>query len=541
MDTLWRRFAASYREPARGSLSGMPARSAFAFALGLVCLAACSVDVSTPAGTDPPAPSPADPVATPPTPPAPVEEPPLAQTQMPRELRGAWISSVWNGTWPSRTGMTPAQAEAELTALLDAMAAAKMNAAFLQVRPESDALYASTLEPWSRFLTGTQGGDPGFDPLSLAIRLAHARGIELHAWLNPFRGMTSTTATTAQNHVTRALPGAAKRWGSQVWMDPGSAEVRAHGLAVIRDLLRRYDIDGLHFDDYFYPYPIAGQTFPDDDTFNAYTSNGGALSRDDWRRENVDGFVRDVGVLVRAERPDVRFGVSPFGIWRPGHPAGISGLDAYATIYCDAPKWMAEGWVDYLAPQLYWPTTQAAQAFGKLLDWWATKSTGGRHIFAGHDLTKIGTGAFTPAEYEAELGLTRAASGRGVAGSILFTAGPIVTDASGARSRVLANAWPSLRMTPPMPGAGEPPPAPLAARDGDDVTVSIPVDVRARGVVVYDAVPGGFRVADVIPAASLPARVRRAPLAGISRGEPASRVISIVDRRGVEGPGLRVD
>ncbi|MCZ7682039.1 MAG: family 10 glycosylhydrolase [Sandaracinaceae bacterium] len=195
-----------------------------------------------------------------------------------RELRAAWVASVFNITWPSRNDLSVAASRAEIARILDLMAALRMNAAVVQIRPESDALYRSSIEPWSRFLTGTQGTDPGWDPLAVWIEEAHARGIELHAWMNPYRGMASASATTAATHVTRTLSPHAHPWSTTIWMDPGASEVRAHVVSVVRDVVGRYDVDGIHFDDYFYPYPDGTRTFPDDATYDAYLAAGGALS-----------------------------------------------------------------------------------------------------------------------------------------------------------------------------------------------------------------------------------------------------------------------
>ncbi|MDF2692416.1 MAG: putative glycoside hydrolase, partial [Labilithrix sp.] len=331
------------------------ARATFLAALVLsLAVGACAVEDAADPAASPPAPRRDEPPV--PATPSPGVEPPVDTSVVvghERELRGAWISTVYNGTWPSRTGLAAAAAKAELTTIFDALASARMNTVFFQVRAESDAVYASTIEPWSRFLTGKQGEDPGWDPLAFAVEEGHKRGLEVHAWLNPYRGLVSTQIEVAASHVTKMLPTATRAYGNLLWMDPGVPEVRAHILDVVRDILMRYDVDGIHFDDYFYPYPVTGQTFDDAAPFAVYTGGGGTLAKDDWRRSNVDALVRETSELVLQTRASVRFGVSPFGIYRPGIPAGITGLDAWATLYCDPVRWMDEGWVDYLAPQLY--------------------------------------------------------------------------------------------------------------------------------------------------------------------------------------------
>lgn len=499
----------------------------------LVGLSACAVEASEPPGaSDAPEPR-RPPTEAPPIPEAPPAEDGTVALSHARELRGAWISVVYNGTWPSKTGLTEAAAKAELVAIFDALAGARMNAVFFQVRPESDAVYASPLEPFSRFLTGTQGQDPGWDPLAFAIEEGHRRGLEVHAWLNPYRGMTSTKVTAAPSHVTRTLSQATRTYGTQLWMDPGAPEVRAHILDVVRDILTRYDVDGLHFDDYFYPYPIAGQVFDDAATYAAYTNAGGALAKDDWRRSNVDALIRETSELVAASRGDVRFGVSPFGIYRPGMPPGITGLDAFAAIYCDPVKWMDEGWVDYLAPQLYWPTTQAPQAFGKLLSWWADLTKGSaRSIFVGHDATKAGEGAFTLGEYDAEMTLASEARDRGVRGSIFFSASPLVSDQAGLRTALAETHWAAPASTPPLAtAAAEPPgPAPELTTEGDAVVVRAGAGVRS--VAIYrEGGDGALALDRLVPGTNGELRV---PLS------PGGWAVSTVDRRGVESRALRV-
>ena len=485
--------------------------------LACVALTACAVESAAPAGE---APLPGDDAGSPPPAAAGGETIAVAHD---RELRGAWVSTVFNGTWPSRTGLAPAAAQAELVAIFDALASARMNAVFLQIRPESDALYASAIEPWSRFLTGTQGRDPGWDPLAFAIEKAHERGLELHAWINPYRGMTSATVTTAANHVTKALAADTVQYGNQLWMDPGATPVRMHILDVVRDVLARYDIDGLHFDDYFYPYPIQGETFDDAATYAAYTNGGGGLTRDDWRRSNVDTLVRETGALVAQMKPDVRFGVSPFGIYRPGIPAGITGLDAYAAIYCDPVKWIDQGWVDYLVPQLYWPTTRTQQAFGKLVTWWASLAKNGRTIFVGHDATKIGDADWPLSELEEQVTLSRAAR-PGVLGNVFFTAKPLVTDELGLRTAYATKHWTRPAATPRLPLAKDPVPEPPRVVVGDGkVTVEAAGTVRSIAIYRLDR-----------PEPALERLV--APGATISL-DPGRWTLSVVDRAGRESRG----
>lgn len=307
-----------------------------------------------------------------------------------RELRGIWLTTVWNIDFPTSSSLSAQAQQDQLIEILDILHDTGFNAVFFQVRPEGDAVYASEVEPWSRFLTGTSGTDPGYDPLALLIEEGHTRNIEVHAWINPYRAKVSTSATMGPGHISVTNPGAVITYGSNVWMDPGQTVVQDRLIEVIEDLVTRYDLDGVHFDDYFYPYPISGTPFPDSATYSAYQASGGTLDLGDWRRDNVNRMVKRVHETVRDLDPAVRFGVSPFGIYRPGQPEGITGLDAYAAIYADPVRWSEEGWVDYLAPQLYWPSTQTRQAFSPLIDWWSDLGQGRHHTFAGLYLSQLG-------------------------------------------------------------------------------------------------------------------------------------------------------
>ncbi|MBA2434196.1 MAG: family 10 glycosylhydrolase [Chthoniobacterales bacterium] len=308
-----------------------------------------------------------------------------------REFRGAWVATVYNLDWPSKPGLPAATQKAQLRALLDRAAALKLNAILLQVRPASDALYASKKEPWSKFLSGSAGVSPGYDPLEFAIAEAHARGIELHAWVNPFRAAVSAGEKLPSNHIAKEHPEWVRRFGKQLWIDPGEPAARAYVIDVITDIARRYDVDGVHLDDYFYPYPLQSgdASFPDDASWGRHGTKSG-MSRADWRRENINDFVRSLYRSVKASKPRVRVGISPFGIWRPGVPPTIEAqLDSYAQLFADSRKWLAEGWVDYLAPQLYWGIAPAKQSFPVLLDWWRAQSRG-KPVWPGIATERIG-------------------------------------------------------------------------------------------------------------------------------------------------------
>lgn len=306
------------------------------------------------------------------------------------EFRGAWVATVHNIDWPSRPGLSEETQKSQLRAILDRAVELKLNAILFQVRPASDALYASSTEPWSQFLTGKQGGDPGYDPLAFAVAEAHRRGLELHAWINPFRAATNVKNKLAASHVAKKHPEWVRRYGSQLWLDPGEPAARDYVLGVIRDIVRRYDIDGVHIDDYFYPYPAKGASFSDESSWQRHGQKTG-LSRADWRRDNINDFVRSMYRAVKATKSSVQVGISPFGIWRPGVPATtIAQLDAYNHLFADSRKWLAEGWCDYMSPQLYWSIEPAKQSFPVLLRWWREQSKG-TPVWPGIATDRIGS------------------------------------------------------------------------------------------------------------------------------------------------------
>lgn len=316
---------------------------------------------------------------------------------VPREFRGAWIATVANIDWPSRPGLPVDSQKAELIAMLDRAAALRLNAIIFQVRPSADAFYQSVHEPWSYYLTGAMGRapDPKWDPLAFAVAESHRRGMELHAWFNPYRARyRGDRSAAARTHVSRTLPSAVKRYGPYQWMDPGDSKVRAQTIKVITDVVKRYDVDGVHIDDYFYPYPERDRRgrqidFPDAATYQSYRKAGGALSRADWRRQNVDILVEALHKEIRKTKPWVKFGISPFGIWRPGTPESVRGLDAYEVLYADSRRWFNEGWLDYFTPQLYWAESASGQRYSTLLDWWASQNTKGRHLWPGNGTYKV--------------------------------------------------------------------------------------------------------------------------------------------------------
>ena len=433
-----------------------------AIAAAALVVAACSGD--GPGITEPPEPPP----------------PPPADTALPalqRETRGMWIATVANIDWPTRSNLSASEQRAELSDILDRAVAARINTIILQVRPAGDAVYLSSIEPWAALLTGTQGSDPGYDPLEFAIEQAHARGLELHAWINPFRaGNTADTTRFAATHLFRTRRDLTRVYGTQVWMDPGEPDVQNHTMRVITDIVRRYDIDAIHADDYFYPYPqTSGGSvipFPDSATYARY---GGTLTRDDWRRANVDAFVERLYREVHAIKPTLKVGISPFGIWRPGNPPGINGLDAYASIYADSRKWLREGWVDYFAPQLYWAIAATQQSYPVLLDWWLSQNVKGRHVWPGLAAYRVGDGSsssFTVQEIPEQIRLTRARAGG--TGHILYNTTASIKRNGGALANTLAgDLYKHAAVPPASPWLdGVAPPAPSLSITGTTLQIT---------------------------------------------------------------------
>lgn len=311
--------------------------------------------------------------------------------ETPREFRGAWIATIDNIDWPSDSGLTVSEQKKELRAIMDRAVLLNLNAIIFQVRPSADAFYNSPYEPWSAYLTGKQGEppEPYYDPLEFAVEEAHRRGLELHAWFNPFRAHhPAARGPLAPDHIRNRKPDLVVAYGSYLWLDPGREEARQYSIDVIADVVRRYDVDGVHLDDYFYPYPAKnnlGQSigFPDHASFINSRSKTASQKRNGWRRENINAFVKRLNEEIKLIDPKVRFGISPFGIWRPGHPEQIEGFDAYNEIFADARKWIREGWVDYLTPQLYWLINQESQSFPVLLEWWHQQNDKNRHLWPG--------------------------------------------------------------------------------------------------------------------------------------------------------------
>ena len=315
-----------------------------------------------------------------------------------RELRGSWIATVHNINWPSLPGLTVEQQQVELKRMIQSAHDHGLNCLIFQVRPAGDALYESQIEPWSCYLSGLMSMPPSpkWDPLTFAIDEAHKHGMELHAWFNPYRALAGDRFAPSANHVRRQHPEWTIKYGRDWWMNPGLPEVRQRALDVILDVTRRYDVDGIHMDDYFYPYPVNGKDgkaipFDDADTYSLYKSGGGSLELTAWRRQNVDQVVQAAYQGIKAIKRSVKFGISPFGLWRPNYPVGTGGgLDPYEHLGADSRGWLQKGWVDYLTPQLYWTIDRPKLGFATYFDWWLGENTLGRHIWPGMNTSNVG-------------------------------------------------------------------------------------------------------------------------------------------------------
>ena len=421
----------------------------------------------------------------------------------PREFRAAWVTSVWNKDFPSKAGLSTQQQQSEFIALVDRLQTMNFNALILQVRPEGDALYRSTLEPWSHWLTGTQGKVPNplYDPLEFAIAQCHQRNIELHAWFNPYRARTSRQTVNVAPHIAVTNPDLVYPWGNQLWMEPGSKVVQDRTYNVILDVVKRYDLDGVHLDDYFYPYPIAGQSFPDDKTYQAYRRAGGTLSLADWRRDNVNQLVQRLATGIRATKPHVKFGISPFGIYRPGQPPSIKGLDAYEQLYADSLKWMQQGWVDYLSPQLYWRIDAPNQSYPVLLNWWAENNSKQRHLYPGNNLAQLKGNAWELAEIERQVEITRQLSPQLVLGNLFFSMDALTQNHQGVadRFRTVTYRLPALAPTLPWLTAS-PPPLPTGIKASTGKLTWNPASAEVRSWTLYEKLGERWALKQILPA-----------------------------------------
>ena len=383
-----------------------------------------------------------------------------------RELRAAWVAHIFNLDWPSSRTRTPAQQREEFISLLDRHRQNGLNAVVVQVRASADALYPSTLEPWSEWLTGTQGlaPNPPYDPLAFMVRETHRREMEFHAWLNPYRALSNATARVAPNHVTVQHPEWVVAYGNLRVLDPGLPAVRQYLVRVVMDVVRRYDVDAIHFDDYFYPAPQTGLTFNDAATFAADPRGFTVLA--DWRRNNVDLFVKLVSDSIRAAKPWVKFGISPPGVWRNGTSVGGTATTAFASytdIFADSRKWLRRGWVDYLAPQVYFAIGQTAANYSLIVPWWSQQVNPDtiRHVYVGQGAYRVSATATEPrfrlpTQLPSQVRLLREQPN--VAGSIFYNSTPLLANPLGFVDSLRTDFYRYPALVPTMPWKDTVPP-----------------------------------------------------------------------------------
>lgn len=484
-------------------------------------------------------------------------EPPAA----PREFRAAWVSTVANIDWPTKQNLSAAQQQAEAIAILDRARSLNMNAIVLQVRPSADAIYPSKLEPWTEYLSGAQGESPKpwYDPLKFWVTEAHARGLELHAWFNPYRARHATARSpNVATHISKSNPAAVKSYGKFLWMDPGEETASKHTLDVILDVVRRYDIDGVHLDDYFYPYPIeapgatgaeaaaldgaaakAELDFPDQPAWNRYVQGGGTLDRASWRRDNVNRLIENIYKGIHREKSWVRFGISPFGLGRPDRrPAGISGFSQYDKLYADAELWLEKGWLDYFTPQLYWPISQTPQAYDVLLDYWLAQNPKGRHMWPGLFTSRIGaaTKSYAPAEVLQQIKVTRARPA--ATGHVHFSMAAIMENRQGIGDQLKAVHYTAPALVPATPWLGNSAPGTptvRATRAAGGVRLKLNAGRANAQYAIWSRHGNEWKFAVA------PASASDFDVVDDARFGPASAVfVSAVDRLGNEGKRISV-
>jgi uncharacterized lipoprotein YddW (UPF0748 family) len=482
---------------------------------------------------------------------------------VPREFRGVWVATVQNIDWPSQRGLPTSRQQRELIEILDNAVARNLNAVILQIRPSADALYPSKLEPWSEFLTGRMGQppEPEYDPLYFAVEEAHRRGLQLHTWFNPYRVRVPNPSTPASpDHASFAHPELVRQYGEYLWFDPGEPAAVDHFIAVLTDVVKRYDIDGVHIDDYFYPYPIHAEAtknettgkevpgevvpFPDDESYARAVAAGEKLGRDDWRRQNVDHLIQRMYDEVKKQKPWVLVGISPFGIWRPGHPEGIVGFDQYASLYADARKWQQEGWLDYLTPQIYWRVDSRGQSYPKLLAWWHEQNMKGRHLWPGNFTSKVRrnadveetNAAWSADEIIRQIEATRAQSG--ATGNVHFSMKAFFDNRDGLNDKLDAGVYAEPALVPESPWLGDDTPG----------EPEISASRKGRGVVVEMKLPSDkqpwlwvvrIKSGDSWKTAIVPGREERYEFEVGADDKPTEAVVSTVTRIGREGPHSR--
>ena len=411
---------------------------------------------------------------------------------IPREFRAAWVAHVFNIDWPSSQKLSSEEQKQELIHLLDEAKRLKLNAIIFQVRSSADALYKSPYEPWTSWLSGKMGKTPDYDPLKFCIKQAHLRGIEVHAWFNPFRALASLKIKPSPDHISQTSPSLILPFRKVLWMDVSQEEAKQRVIQVVIDVLRRYDVDGIHLDDYFYPYPRVNKegkvldSFPDEESYQKYKQSGGKLSRSAWRRFHVNSMVETLYLWVKKIKPSARFGISPFGVWRPRVPEGVKArLDAYQHISADSKLWLEKGWCDYMSPQLYWSKSSPDQNFTTLFRWWSSLNKE-RPIWPGIASSRI-LSQEDPTRSAEEI-LQQIQSIRNLSpswkGAIHWSMSPLLENRDGIADKLKTSVYTSCALVPPMTWLpSRPPQAPKKMKikkQGDELILYLPIVKRLR-------------------------------------------------------------
>ena len=371
------------------------------------------------------------------------------------EFRGVWIATVVNIDWPSKRGLSNEEQKNEFIALLEMHRKNGMNAIIMQIRPSGDALYPSTLEPWSEYLMGKQGMAPNplYDPLAFMIQETHKRGMEFHAWINPYRAVFDINKSSiASTHLSKTHPEWFITYGDKKYFNPGLSEVWQHTNKVVKDIVSRYEIDAIHMDDYFYPYKIAGKEFDDE---GAYLKNKRGLNKEDWRRSNCDTIIKQLANTIHKANPSVQFGISPFGVWRnkSKDPRGSdtkAGPTNYDELYADVLLWLEKGWIDYITPQLYWEHGHPLADYDVLVKWW-DQNTYNRNLYIGHGIYRAGSNAGWKNRNEIPYQITKLRSLKNTRGSAYFSSASFKTNANNWNDSLQANYYKKPALQPTMP------------------------------------------------------------------------------------------
>lgn len=419
----------------------------------------------------------------------------IAQSSPNYEFRGVWIATVENIDWPAKKNLSVAEQKASFTRLLDLHQSNGMNAIVMQIRPTGDALYPSQYEPWSEYLTGKQGlpPNPYYDPLEFMIAETHKRGMEFHAWLNPYRAVFNVfKSSVAPSHITKIHPDWFVVYGDKKYFNPGLPEVRQHTVRVVKDLLTRYDLDAIHMDDYFYPYRIAGKEFPDQKTFEKF---GGGLTKDSWRRSNCDSIIVDIHSTIKNTNPRVKFGISPFGVWRnkSQDPMGSdtkAGVTNYDDLYADILLWLSKGWIDYVTPQLYWERGHKLADYDVLLKWW-NENGYGKHIYIGHGIYRGGSNDAWKNKNQIPEQIQALRKYPTTQGSVYFSSKTFEKNLNGWNDSLRNNYYRHPALVPPMPWINnDTPDQPSIIQKSNNVTISYNGHLKIKGFGIF-SVPVG--------------------------------------------------